>query len=161
MNEEYDYDVIVVGAGAAGLAAAVAAHEGGASVVVVDADDKVGGSSRLSGGHFYASGTSLQRERGITDDSPDDMFEYWMTLNQWMIEPAVARKYCDSAGPTLESGSRDCPSHHSLVTRHVDRSRHRGRRAPDVFQKYRVFSCFLCVLKCMYLRVKRRLGGVF
>lgn len=97
-----DYDVIVIGAGGAGLAAAISAHELGASVIVLEAGDNIGGSSRLSGGHFYAAGTTIQRQAGILGDSPDAMFDYWMTLNQWMIEPGVARTYCDAAPLTLE-----------------------------------------------------------
>ena len=97
-----DYDVVIIGSGAAGLAAAVTAYDGGARVLVLEADDKVGGSSRLSGGHFYAAGTSAQREAGIEGDTPDAMFSYFMTLNQWKIEPAVARRYCDVAAPTFE-----------------------------------------------------------
>lgn len=96
-----DYDVIVVGAGAAGLSAAVAAACDGASVLLVDADTQVGGSSRLSGGHFYAAGTSLQERMGV-EDSADAMFEHYMTLNQWMVEPGVVRRYCDLSAPTFE-----------------------------------------------------------
>ena len=40
-----DYDVIVIGSGAAGLAAAIAAADAGASVLIVEADSRVGGSS--------------------------------------------------------------------------------------------------------------------
>ncbi|MBT7371728.1 MAG: FAD-dependent oxidoreductase, partial [Gammaproteobacteria bacterium] len=82
-----DYDVIIVGSGAAGLSAAVAAADTGASVLVIEADTRVGGSSRLSGGHFYAAGTSLQAEAGVIGDSADAMFEHYMTLNQWMVDP--------------------------------------------------------------------------
>lgn len=95
-----DYDVIVVGAGAAGLSAAVAAADSGAQVLLVEADTQVGGSSRLSGGHFYAAGTEQQQQAGI-QDSADAMYEHYLTLNQWMVEPSVVRKYCDLSAPTL------------------------------------------------------------
>jgi len=97
-----DYDVIVIGSGAAGLSAAVSAADAGASVLVVEADKQVGGSSRLSGGHFYAAGTSIQREAGIEGDTPQAMYEHYMTLNQWMVEPSVVRRYCELSAPTFE-----------------------------------------------------------
>jgi len=97
-----DYDVIVVGSGAAGLAAAISASDAGASVLVIEADKQAGGSSRLSGGHFYAAGTSVQRAAGIVDDDADAMFEHYMTLNQWLVEPSVVRRYCDLSAPTFE-----------------------------------------------------------
>ena len=96
-----DYDVIVIGAGAAGLAAAIAVTEAGASALVMEADTRSGGSSRLSGGHFYAAGTSVQREVGINDDA-DAMFEHYMTLNQWLVEASVVRRYCDLSASAFE-----------------------------------------------------------
>lgn len=98
---ERDYDVVVIGSGAAGLAAAIRAADGGARVIVLEADTRVGGSSRLSGGHFYAAGTSVQREAKI-EDSADAMFDHYMTLNQFLVEPAIVRRYCDLSAPTLE-----------------------------------------------------------
>jgi fumarate reductase flavoprotein subunit len=98
---ERDFDVVVIGAGAAGLAAAVAAADAGATAVLLEAGTEVGGSSRLSGGHFFAAGTSVQREAGV-EDSADAMFEHIMTLNQWMLEPSVVRRYCDASGATLD-----------------------------------------------------------
>ena len=100
-KEVRDYDVIVVGSGAAGLSAAISAADAGASVLVVEADTQVGGSSRLSGGHFYAAGTSLQKDAGV-EDSAEEMFEHYMTLNQWRVEPSVVRKFCDLSAPTFE-----------------------------------------------------------
>jgi len=99
---ERDYDVIVIGSGAAGLSAAVAAADTGATVLIVEGDTRVGGSSRLSGGHFYAAGTSVQQEAGVVGDTADAMFEHYMTLNQWMVDPAVVRRYCDLSAPTFE-----------------------------------------------------------
>lgn len=96
-----DYDVIVIGSGAAGLSAAVAAADAGAATLIVEADQRVGGSSRLSGGHFYAAGTSVQHAAGVSDDA-DAMYEHYMTLNQWLVDPAVVRRYCDLSAPTFE-----------------------------------------------------------
>ncbi len=97
-----DYDVIVIGSGGAGMSAAISAHEAGASVLVVEADSHMGGSTSLSGGVVYAAGTSVQRTLGILDDSADAMFEYYMTLNQWRVEPALVRILCDQSGPAVE-----------------------------------------------------------
>ena len=99
---ERDYDVVVVGSGAAGLSAAISAADSGARVLICESEQMVGGSSRLSGGHFYAAGTSVQESAGTYGDSADDMYEHYMTLNQWMVDPRVVRKYCDLSGPTFE-----------------------------------------------------------
>ena len=97
-----DYDVIVVGAGGAGLAAAQTAIEAGAKVLVVEAGAKVGGSTNLSGGHIYAAGTSVQRAAGIEGDTPQSVFQYYMQLNQFRLEPTVARRLCLDAPQVIE-----------------------------------------------------------
>ena len=96
-----DVDVVVVGAGGAGLAAAVAARQAGASVIVLEAGAQVGGSTALAGGSFMVAGTDIQRELGFEGDTPDDMFDYFMTFNQWRLEPSVIRRFCDEALPTM------------------------------------------------------------
>ncbi|MFT4055526.1 MAG: FAD-dependent oxidoreductase [Novosphingobium sp.] len=97
-----DYDVIVIGTGAAGLSAAALALDGGASVLMVEAGERTGGSSALSGGVFYAAGTSLQREAGIADDTVEAMYHYYMTLNQYKLEPALVRTLCEQSAPAFE-----------------------------------------------------------
>lgn len=81
----WDYDVIIVGGGGAGLSAAIEANAAGANCMILEADTKLGGATALSGGVFYAAGTSVQREAGIMDDTPEAMMEYVATLNQWSI----------------------------------------------------------------------------
>lgn len=97
-----DYDVIVVGAGGAGLAAASAAAAEDARVLLVEAAPRTGGSTALAGGVFYAAGTSLQREAGVEGDTPDAMFQYYMTLNQYKLEASLVRKLCDEAQAAFE-----------------------------------------------------------
>lgn len=63
-----DVDVLVIGAGACGLAAAIAAHDAGASVAIVEKMDRPGGNSSLSTGSVPAANSRFQREAGITDD---------------------------------------------------------------------------------------------
>jgi len=101
MSGASDYDVIVVGGGGAGMAAAIEAHDAGARVALVEADTRLGGSTALSGGVYYAAGTTVQRARGFGDDGPDDLFEYYLTLNQYRVEPALVRVLCDEAAHGL------------------------------------------------------------
>ncbi len=96
-----DYDVIVIGAGGAGLAATAEAARAGARVLLVEAAGKTGGSTALSGGVFYAAGTDVQRAKGIDGDTPDAMFHYYMTLNQYKLDPALVRRLCDDAPVAL------------------------------------------------------------
>jgi fumarate reductase flavoprotein subunit len=97
-----DYDVIVIGGGGAGMSAAIEAHDAGAHVLLVEAAARLGGSTALSGGVYYAADTSVQRAAGIHDDTADAMFEYAMTLNQWRLDPAIVRALADGAGPGVE-----------------------------------------------------------
>jgi glycine/D-amino acid oxidase-like deaminating enzyme len=60
-------DVLVVGGGPGGLACAIAAARGGARVLVVEKEPRLGGALHLSGGHLAGAGTARQRERGIRD----------------------------------------------------------------------------------------------
>ena len=97
----YDFDVVVVGSGAAGLAAALAAAEDGATVLVAESEGIVGGSSRLSGGLMMGAGTRYQRALGI-EDSPEALFHDYMTLNQWKVESAVVERLTQRAGAAVE-----------------------------------------------------------
>jgi fumarate reductase flavoprotein subunit len=64
-----DVDVLVVGAGACGLASAIAAHDAGANVAIIEKLDRPGGNSSLSTGSVPAAGTRFQREAGIADST--------------------------------------------------------------------------------------------
>ena len=96
-----DFDVVVLGAGGAGLAAAVSAAERGARVMVIEAGKRPGGSTVLSTGVFYAAGTSVQRARGI-EDTPDAMFHYCMTLNQYRADASLIRTLCDEGASGID-----------------------------------------------------------
>ncbi len=96
-----DYDVIVIGGGGAGMSAAIEAARTGARTLLVESDRKLGGSTALSGGVFYAAGTSLQRACGI-EDSPDAQFRYYMNVNQHKLEAGVVHRLCEYSASTFE-----------------------------------------------------------
>ncbi|KAK7976920.1 UEV domain-containing protein [Apiospora arundinis] len=100
-------DVIVVGGGLAGLCAALAAAEHGATVLVLDAAHG-GGSTAISGGVLYAGGgTQQQREAGYGYDTPDNMFRYLreeIGLNgpDAPVGEATLRRFCDESVARME-----------------------------------------------------------
>tara|TARA_R110002020_G_scaffold109430_16_gene253175 strand:- start:39965 stop:41734 length:1770 start_codon:yes stop_codon:yes gene_type:complete len=63
------YDVIVAGSGAGGLSAAVTAASAGLSVIVVEKEDLLGGTTARSGGVLWVPGNRLSRESGIVDSA--------------------------------------------------------------------------------------------
>ena len=65
-------DLLVIGAGACGLAGAIAAHDAGGSVAIVEGREVPGGNSALSTGSIPGAGTRFQRAAGI-EDSPERM----------------------------------------------------------------------------------------
>ena len=74
VSESVKADVVVVGGGGSGLAAAIGATEAGAKVLLLEKNPQLGGSTRLSIGSITATQTALQRRAGISD-SPDEHFE--------------------------------------------------------------------------------------
>ena len=75
----------MIGSGATGLPAAIVAREAGASVIVVEAQNHIGGHAITSGGNVpLGGGTSAQKKYGI-EDSPDLLFR---DLTDWsVVEP--------------------------------------------------------------------------
>lgn len=70
------YDVLVVGGGGAGLMAAVEAAEKGASVLLVEGQSELGGSTAMAVGTLSAAGTDLQKAAGIEDSTDAHFRDY-------------------------------------------------------------------------------------
>ncbi len=61
-------DLLVVGSGAAGMAAAISAKHRGLNPVIIEKSDYFGGSTAVSGGAIWVPGNPLMQEIGLTDD---------------------------------------------------------------------------------------------
>lgn len=106
------FDVVVIGAGGAGLAAAIEARAAGAGVLLLEKNERPGGSTSWSIGSITATQTPHQRRRGIVD-SPAD---HWADMPAFAGELArrdnaqLRRVLCDEAPATfqwlLDSGVR-------------------------------------------------------
>ncbi len=104
-------DIVVIGAGAMGLPAAIVAQEAGSSVILVEAQKDIGGHAITSGGNVpLGGGTSAQKKAGIVD-SPDLLFQ---DLTDWsVVQPngfpdyryndrEIIRAFADNSAPTFE-----------------------------------------------------------
>lgn len=97
-----DVDCVVIGSGAAGLAAALTAAEHGCErVLISEAADVVGGSSRLAGGVIMGSGSKLQQEAGIVDE-PGNLFKEYMSLNHWDVAVGPVQRLTARSGETID-----------------------------------------------------------
>ena len=75
--ETQDVEVLVVGAGIAGYAAAVAAREAGAQVTLIDKMPLVGGTTNLAGGILVCIGSELFKDNRLESDSLEAVLAYW------------------------------------------------------------------------------------
>jgi succinate dehydrogenase/fumarate reductase flavoprotein subunit len=90
------WDVVVVGFGIAGGCAALEAARAGARVLLLERAAVHGGTSSMSGGHFYlGGGTAVQRATGHVD-SADAMYDYLVAVSL-DPEPEKIRAYCDGS----------------------------------------------------------------
>jgi len=94
------YDVVVIGAGASGLTAAITAAEGGASVIVLEKMRYPGGCSSFAEGMFAAE-SEMQR-RAYMNLSRDRLFKEIMDYSHWHANPRVVRAFVDESAATIE-----------------------------------------------------------
>ena len=98
---EYSVPVVVIGAGACGLTAALAARECGAETLVLERDAKPAGSTALSTGLIPAARTRFQRALGIAD-SPELLAEDIWRKSKGETDRAIVDAVARAAGPTIE-----------------------------------------------------------
>ena len=89
-------DVVVMGAGGAGLVAAITAAEAGGEVLVIEKADIIGGTTALSGGQVQASGTPLQLAH-VDDDTAARHAAWWLAASEGIADPEILALLADEA----------------------------------------------------------------
>lgn len=102
ISETKDYDVVVVGAGGAGMSAATRAAELGLNTVILEQHSATGGTTLFTEG-LFAIGSHLQKEAG--KNPPDlgyDLFTEAMDYHHWYADGGLFRKYINESANDID-----------------------------------------------------------
>ena len=94
-------DIVVIGAGGAGLCAAIEAASNGYNVTVIEKQGIVGGNTNYSTGGINAAETSVQKNLGI-EDSKDLFFDDTMKGGHYLNDPVLVRSFVDNGPLTID-----------------------------------------------------------
>lgn len=97
----HEYDLVVVGSGAGGMSAALAAVDAGLSVLVVEKSKKFGGSTSVSGGGIWVPNNPTLRKHGH-HDSRESILAYLATLTEGKVPTARLEAYVDQGPAAME-----------------------------------------------------------
>ena len=100
-EEALQTDLLVVGAGGAGAAAALSAAEQGIDVILLEKMAFIGGSSATCGGGLGAAGSNEQRAAGVQDD-PQAFYDYLLSNGSGKNDVALARLYAENSGEMID-----------------------------------------------------------
>jgi flavocytochrome c len=121
------YNVVVVGSGVAGLGAAIEAAERGASVLVLEGAESLGGASAISGAACCIVGSPLQQSLGI-EDSVELALSDWMATGGPSVDVPWARKYLEASRAEVHDWLCDMGIVWDAVARHDGNSVARWHR---------------------------------
>lgn len=100
-DKEYTADVVVIGAGGAGMAAAVTASQKGANVIVIEKSGNMGGNTVLSGGAFNAVEDGSEMAAS-TNDSVENHYNQTINGGDNQGKPELVRTLVENAWSAVE-----------------------------------------------------------
>ena len=98
---EYSVDVLVVGSGGGGMAAALAAVDAGASALVIEKSPVYGGSTAMSGGALWIPNNHLMKKAGL-NDSAEEALVYLKKLTAGLVSDDRLRTYVDAGAEMVQ-----------------------------------------------------------
>ncbi|AYD00616.1 FAD-dependent oxidoreductase [Neorhizobium sp. NCHU2750] len=116
-TDHENFDLVVVGSGAAGMTAALTAATGGLKVLVIEKSRWVGGTSAMSGAGTWIPANHHARAEGL-DDSPEEAYSYLRGAlpEAWRnSDDSLWRAMAYAAGPMLELVEANSPLRFALT----------------------------------------------
>lgn len=101
-SKTLEADLVVVGGGGTGLPAAIRATELGLNVVVLEKTAILGGAMATSMGYQVVSGSELQAQLGVTEDTPESMYNDFMANGANLNVPELLTLYTENVGATTD-----------------------------------------------------------
>ena len=102
MRAEIATEVLIIGAGAGGLVAGLAARDAGREVLLLERDHTPSGSTSLSSGFIPAAGTGFQRAAGVADDTAELFAADILAKSRHQGDADEALRVARAIGPALE-----------------------------------------------------------
>lgn len=93
-------DILILGCGPAGMCAALAAHDTGAKVTIVERFDRIGGTGAVSGGVIWVPDNPRQRAAGMRD-SRDEALAYFRALDHGDLVDETLEAFVDRGPEAL------------------------------------------------------------
>lgn len=101
-QETLNADIVVVGGGASGMSAAITASNEGKKVILIEKSHFLGGAASVSGGAMVLTGSKLQNDSGVTDDTPESMIDDFMANGDNLNDPIKLSLYAHNIGETVD-----------------------------------------------------------
>ena len=102
-TREMSADIVVIGAGGGGMAAATKAASMGKSVILIEKNDMVGGDTMCNAGTLIATGSKFQKEKlGEENDSPELAYDDIMRIGLNKNDPVLVKMITETIGSTVD-----------------------------------------------------------
>ncbi len=95
-------DLLVVGGGGAGMTAAINARANGIDVILLEKMSFLGGATSICGGSMIITGSALQKELGVDNDTPESLYADNMKNGHDLNDPAKLKLYAEHIGATAD-----------------------------------------------------------
>lgn len=129
MNE-LQTDIVVVGAGASGIGASLAASENGGKVILLEKGDKFCGAGMFGAQGLFAAGSKLQKQNGI-DYSPSDAYKEMLNYTHYRSNTRLTKAIINKSADTI-----DWLAKNGLQTELVNNTQEVHQEHPRVYHQY-------------------------